>query len=176
MESCPLIHLRLVQTTGSQEQDKQLVESIVTECLSNGLAVVSAKYLEHEEHNQPPPRSALSTCLSILYVTDSNTHCSMVQLQCLSCAQLALPGVWQYNAIKASRQTCRGSSTNWWLPLLCMLGTKDLLDTCVVYLPSSSACDWEREREGRGVERWSAYPIACFQRNLYNYVFTTTPE
>ena len=58
MESCPLIHLRLLQTTGSQEQDQQLVESIVAECLSNGLAVVSAKYLEHEEHNQPPPRSA----------------------------------------------------------------------------------------------------------------------
>ena len=56
MDSCPLIHLRLEQSKGSLAEDQQLVESIVGECLANGLAVVSAKYLEQEELNQPPPR------------------------------------------------------------------------------------------------------------------------
>ena len=56
MESCPLIHMRLRKSCGTRQQDQQLLERIVQECLDKGLAVVSAKYLEQEEHSQPPPR------------------------------------------------------------------------------------------------------------------------
>ena len=52
----PLIHLRLQQPTGSREKDQELLQSIVSECHANQVAVVTAKYLEQEEHYLPQPR------------------------------------------------------------------------------------------------------------------------
>lgn len=56
MEDCPMVHVQLMQTTGSLKQDQQQLESIVSECLANGLALSCAKYLENEEQFLPSPR------------------------------------------------------------------------------------------------------------------------
>lgn len=51
----PVLHLRLTRPSPSRQSDEQLLQSIADECLSNGVAVVTAKYLD-EEYNLPPPR------------------------------------------------------------------------------------------------------------------------
>ena len=55
-EFCPLLHLCLTQPpTSSREDSEQLLQQIVQECMDNGVAVVTSKYLQ-EETNLPPPR------------------------------------------------------------------------------------------------------------------------
>ena len=82
MESCPLIHMRLRKSCGTRQQDQQLLESIVQECLDKGLAVVSAKYLEQEEHSQPPPRCVrVHVCLCVCTCAEFITYfgCNMFE-------------------------------------------------------------------------------------------------
>ena len=55
-EFCPLLHLCLTQPpTSSRDDSEQLLQQIVQECMDNGVAVVTSKYLQ-EEMNLPPPR------------------------------------------------------------------------------------------------------------------------
>ena len=51
----PVIHLRLAQPSSSRDTDDELLECIAKECISNGVAVVVAKYLK-DELNIPPAR------------------------------------------------------------------------------------------------------------------------
>ena len=53
---CPLLHLGLTRApTSSREDSEQRLQQIVQECMDNGVAVVTSKYLA-EEINLPPPR------------------------------------------------------------------------------------------------------------------------
>ena len=51
----PTIHLQLSHPSSSRETDEKLLECISEECMSNGVAVVVAKYLQ-EELKIPPAR------------------------------------------------------------------------------------------------------------------------
>lgn len=51
----PAIHLQLTQPSSSRETDDQLLECVVNECRSNGVALVVAKYLR-DEVKIPPAR------------------------------------------------------------------------------------------------------------------------
>lgn len=55
---CPVMHLRLSpppSSSSSRESSELLLQHIVEECMDNGVAIVTAKYLE-DEVNLPPPR------------------------------------------------------------------------------------------------------------------------
>ena len=52
---CPVVHLRLSSPSASRDEGQQLLENIAKECMANGVAIVTAKYLT-EEINHPPPR------------------------------------------------------------------------------------------------------------------------
>lgn len=55
-EESPLVHIYLAHSQGSRELDKKLLDQIVSDCYEEGIAIVTAKYLESQEHNLPPPR------------------------------------------------------------------------------------------------------------------------
>ena len=52
---CPVMHLRLSPPPSSRDSSEQLLQRVVEECMDNGVAIVTAKYLE-DEVNLPPPR------------------------------------------------------------------------------------------------------------------------
>ena len=51
-----MIHVYLAESQGSREADAKLLDQIVLDCHDEGVAVVTAKYLESQEHKLPPPR------------------------------------------------------------------------------------------------------------------------
>ena len=55
-EESPVIHVYLAESQGSREADAKLLDQIVLDCHDEGVAVVTAKYLESQEHKLPPPR------------------------------------------------------------------------------------------------------------------------
>lgn len=55
-EECPVVHLRLAESQSSRQVDCTLLDQIVQDCHNEGVAIVTAKYLELEEHKLPPPR------------------------------------------------------------------------------------------------------------------------
>ena len=55
-EESPLIHLCLSDFRGSREAGQKLLDTIVKESLEEGVAIVTAKYLESEEHKLPQQR------------------------------------------------------------------------------------------------------------------------
>ncbi len=56
VEVSPIIHIRLENSSGSRQNDQAILDDIATKCQEQGLAVITAKYLEFEEHRLPPPR------------------------------------------------------------------------------------------------------------------------
>ena len=54
---CPIIHLRLSKTM-SNDVAAKLLQDVADECIVNGVAVVTSKYLD-EESPPPPPRLEL---------------------------------------------------------------------------------------------------------------------
>lgn len=52
----PIIHLRLKNSIGSRAKKQQFFNTVATKCHSQGLAVVTGKYIENEEQYLPPPR------------------------------------------------------------------------------------------------------------------------
>ena len=55
-EQCPIVHIRLSESKGSRDADQKLLDQIVNESLDRGLAIVTAKYIESDEHKLPQPR------------------------------------------------------------------------------------------------------------------------
>lgn len=54
-EVCPVIHICLVEPGTTREKDEQLLQTVANECMENGVAMVTSKYLR-EEMKLPPPR------------------------------------------------------------------------------------------------------------------------
>ena len=63
-EQSPVIHLCLSDFRGSREAGQKLLDTIVKESLEEGVAIVTAKYLESEEHKLPQQR--YETCFLLL--------------------------------------------------------------------------------------------------------------
>ena len=51
----PVIHLQLLSPSSSRDTDNELLECVAKDCISNGVAVVVAKYLR-DELKVPPAR------------------------------------------------------------------------------------------------------------------------
>ncbi|XP_031433184.1 serine palmitoyltransferase 1 isoform X1 [Clupea harengus] len=51
----PALHLQLEKSTGSRDGDVKTLRSIVDYCLSRGIAITQARYLDKEEKFLPPP-------------------------------------------------------------------------------------------------------------------------
>lgn len=75
-EYCPVIHLRFKEPGDSRESDQQILDTIASDCQEQGLAVVTAKYLELEEHQLPPPSIRLSMCCE--HTEEELTHAASV--------------------------------------------------------------------------------------------------
>ncbi|XP_060228834.1 serine palmitoyltransferase 1 isoform X1 [Meriones unguiculatus] len=51
----PALHLQLEESTGSREKDMKLLQEVVDHCMSKGIALTQARYLDKEEKCLPPP-------------------------------------------------------------------------------------------------------------------------
>jgi serine palmitoyltransferase len=51
----PVIHLYLLNSPSSRQQEQQILEKVVSYALDNGVALSASKYLEDEEQSLPPP-------------------------------------------------------------------------------------------------------------------------
>lgn len=65
---CPVLHVRLSSPSDSRDVDKQLLENIAKECMANGVAVVTAKYLAEEIHCPPPRYNNNSLSLTLPFI------------------------------------------------------------------------------------------------------------
>ncbi|XP_065184973.1 serine palmitoyltransferase 1-like [Sycon ciliatum] len=62
---CPVVHLRLKESTGSRKDDVRLLQTFSDQAMKKGVAIVQAKYLDHEEAFLPPPSIRLSVNIAL---------------------------------------------------------------------------------------------------------------